>query len=111
MELKFKGVSNYLEVLVAGIDAPRLSTLYIGFFSEIEFGTPKLIQFICRTPSLKELERARASFDFGITRSTSRHGHLTTACSAWESYAESGFTFFVSERDLYSVFTSPFDVG
>ena len=67
-ELRFKGGSNYLEVLITGIDAPRLSTLYISFFNQIEFGTPKLVQFICRTPRLKELERARVSFEYGITR-------------------------------------------
>jgi hypothetical protein len=67
-ELKFKGVSEYLEVLLFGIDAPRLSALHISFFDQIKFGAPKLVQFICRTPRLKELERAHVSFEFGITR-------------------------------------------
>ena len=67
-ELRFQGVSEYLEVLLLGIDAPRLSTLHISFFDQIEFGAPNLVQFICRTPRLKELERAHVSFEFGITR-------------------------------------------
>jgi hypothetical protein len=61
----FKGVSEYLEVVVAHIDAPRLSNLYITFFNDIVFNTPQLIQFISRTPTLKPLNRARVAFDVG----------------------------------------------
>ena len=66
-KLKFKGISEYLEDFVAQIDAPQLSTLYIRFFNQIKFGAPKLVQFVCRTPKLKELERARVSFVDGVT--------------------------------------------
>ena len=66
--LKFKGVISYLEDLVAWIDAPQLSTLFISFFDQIEFYTPELIQFIRRTPTLKEFDTAGVSFEYGATR-------------------------------------------
>src|SRR6266566_65602 len=45
----FKGVSEYLEELVARIDTPRLYHLSTIFFNDIDFGTPELIQFITLT--------------------------------------------------------------
>jgi hypothetical protein len=60
--LNFKGVSEYLEDLVARIDTPRLNQLYITFFNQIVFDTPQLIQFISRTPTLEALKRARVAF-------------------------------------------------
>ena len=58
----FKGTSEYLEDLLAGIDTPRIRTLFIVFFNDIVFDTPQLTQFICRTPTLKSLEKAYISF-------------------------------------------------
>ena len=46
----FKGVHEYLEELVAQIDAPRLDELLIKFFNDIHLDTPELNQFIGRTP-------------------------------------------------------------
>jgi hypothetical protein len=57
----FKGVCEYLEVLVARIDAPRVS-LSITFFNQIVFDTPQFTQFITRTPTLKALQDARVVF-------------------------------------------------
>ena len=54
----FKGVSEYLEDLVACIDAPRLNELKITFFNDIVFDTPRFIQFITRTPTSRALEKA-----------------------------------------------------
>jgi hypothetical protein len=61
----FKGDSEYLDDLVALIDAPQLNKLRITFFNNIIFDTPQLIQFICRTPMLKPLEYAHVIFDGG----------------------------------------------
>ena len=58
----FKGVSEYLEYLMALIDAPRLNELYITFFNQIVFETPQFIQFINRTPTLRSLEKAYVTF-------------------------------------------------
>ena len=56
--LSFKGVSEYLDDLVACIDAPQLNTLDITFFNDIVFDTPQLVQFISRTPMSKALGKA-----------------------------------------------------
>jgi hypothetical protein len=50
----FKGVVEYLEDLVTFIDTPQLKDFYITFFNEIEFDTPRLAQFINRTPKLRK---------------------------------------------------------
>ena len=59
---RFSGVSEYLEDLVACIDAPQLSNLYITFFNDIVFDTPQLIRFIGRTPVSRALEKAHVTF-------------------------------------------------
>ena len=67
----FRGVTEYLEDLVARIDAPRLNRLHIALFNDTIFDTPQLIQFISLTPMPRALEKARiflqkrdASLDF-----------------------------------------------
>jgi hypothetical protein len=55
----FRGVCEYLDDIVACIDAPRLYKLEITFFNQIVFDTPQFTQFICRTtrtPTSKEFE-------------------------------------------------------
>jgi F-box-like len=59
---EFHGVSEYLEDLVARIDAPLLDLLNITFFHQIIFHTPQLAQFISRTPQLKAGDEARVVF-------------------------------------------------
>ena len=60
--IKFKGASEYLEVILARINAPQLDDLHITFFNEIIFDTPQLFQFISRTPTLRALEKGRIAF-------------------------------------------------
>jgi len=48
-ELLFTEVSEYLEDLVAQIDAPLLDCLDIIFFHQLIFDTPQLAQFISRS--------------------------------------------------------------
>jgi hypothetical protein len=86
---RFKGVSEYLDDLVALIDAPRLDDLYMIFFNQIVFDTPRLIQFICRMPTSKALEKARVAFDGGaatvnLSSLTSSHGELQVSISCRE---------------------------
>jgi hypothetical protein len=75
----FKGATEYLEDLVARIDAPRVNDLYIIPFNQIVFDTPQFIKFIKRTPTLKPLEVARVAFKEGAasvklsSRRASRH--------------------------------------
>jgi hypothetical protein len=61
-KLRFKGASEYLEDLVARIDAPLLEKLGITFFHQLMFDTPQLTQFISRTPNLKARDQARVFF-------------------------------------------------
>ena len=70
----FKGVVEYLEQLVAGIDAPRLRRFDMTFFEDIVFDTPQLAQFIRHTPTFEAFDKASVGFylgrmDAGITLS------------------------------------------
>jgi hypothetical protein len=60
--LSFQGVAEYLEDLVARIDAPRLDDLMINFFHQLTFDTPQLTQFISRTPNFTTHDRAHVVF-------------------------------------------------
>ena len=60
---QFKGDSEYLEVVVAHIDAPQLSDLRTTLFNDIVFDTLQLTQFISRTPIMEALEEAYVTFD------------------------------------------------
>ena len=63
VKLTFVGVSEYLEELVTRIDAPSLGQLHITFFHQLVFDTtPRLVQFISRTPKLKAYDEARMTF-------------------------------------------------
>jgi hypothetical protein len=58
----FRGVSEYLEDLVARIDAPFLDDLYITFFNQLILDTPYLAHFISRTPNFRALDEAKVMF-------------------------------------------------
>ena len=58
----FSGTSEYLEEILARIDAPRLDDLNIAFFNQIIFDTTQLFQFARRTPTLRAPERGIITF-------------------------------------------------
>ena len=62
-KIRFKGASEYLEVILARIDTPRLDLLHITFFNQIIFDTPQLFQFISRRPTLRAPEKGRIAFN------------------------------------------------
>jgi hypothetical protein len=62
-DFKFKGVSEYLEDLVARIDAPLLHSLAITLFHQLILETPHLSQFFRRTLKSKVLNDARIVFE------------------------------------------------
>jgi hypothetical protein len=71
--LQFKGVAEYLEDLVAWIDAPLLDTLTINFFHQLIFDTPQLTRFIGRTPNFKAHDEAHVKFsEWNVTVEFSR---------------------------------------
>ena len=61
--LWLQGTCEYLEVLLAKIDAPLLDNLTISLFRQPIFNTPELIQFIDRTPKLEAHGQVRVVFD------------------------------------------------
>jgi hypothetical protein len=63
VKLRFSGVSEYLEDLVARVDAPLLNKLTIELFPHQMFDTEtsQLTEFICRTPNFKAYGEARGS--------------------------------------------------
>ena len=78
----FKGVGEYLDDLVACIDAPLLKELLITFFNQILFDTPQLVKFISRTSALKAPEKAHVIFKNGaatihLSSRVSNYGALT----------------------------------
>ena len=66
--LQFQGVSEYLEDLVAQIDAPLLNTLCITFSHQLIFDTPQITRFIGRTPKFKPHASVEAQLDFSYWR-------------------------------------------
>jgi hypothetical protein len=62
--LGFKGVAEYLEDLVARIDAPLLDDLTITFFHQLIFDTPQLTQFVSRTPKFEAYDEAHVEFSY-----------------------------------------------
>jgi hypothetical protein len=66
--LESEGFSEYLEDLMARIDAPLLDHLNIAFIRseidpDIEFDTPQLLRFISRIPKLQAPDKASMAFD------------------------------------------------
>jgi len=59
----FKGVNEYLEDLLARIDAPRLYQLWIIFLNDIDFDTPEFIEFIGRTLTFEPPNEAHVAFN------------------------------------------------
>jgi hypothetical protein len=65
---RFEGVSEYLEDLVAYIDAPQLNDLHTMFFNATVFDAPQLFRFIRCTSRLKTFEKATVFFEDGSVR-------------------------------------------
>ena len=60
--LRFRGVREYMEDLMARIDTPLLDYLTITLAHQLAFATPQLTQFITRTPKFKAHNTARLVF-------------------------------------------------
>jgi hypothetical protein len=61
--LELDGYSEYLDDLLARIDAPLLDNFNVTLFSQIVFETTQLTRFIGRTPNIKACEKAHVSFN------------------------------------------------
>ena len=60
----FRGVSEYLEDVVARIDAPLLCSIYITFFNQLIFDTPQLAQFMRRATRFQAFNDSEACVEF-----------------------------------------------
>ena len=91
MSFMFKGICEYLEDLVARIDAPRLADLHVTFFNELTFDTPELARFIERTSTFKQQDEACVEFydscvSVTLPQANSHRLHLRVSCrpSDWQ---------------------------
>ena len=60
--MEFRGVSEYLENLVARLNTPRLAETIIVFFNQLLFNTPQLGQFFSHLEKFRGLNRANLIF-------------------------------------------------
>jgi hypothetical protein len=87
-QLRFKGVAEYLEDLVARINAPLLDKLSITFFHQLTFDCPQLTQFISHAPKFKAHGEARVVFsnhDVTVTLPQTFDGELKLGISCRQS--------------------------
>lgn len=87
--LEFRGVREYMEDLLARIEAPLLDNVNIKFFNELTFDVPQLLQFISYAKRVNSPNAAKVDFhsDFvQITlsprRGTVGHFTLQVLCAA-----------------------------
>jgi hypothetical protein len=83
--LWINGASEYLDDLVAQIDAPLLGHLEITFFHQLIYDTPRLTQFINRTPKFKAYNEARVEFSDSRVSVTTTDGALKLKISCRQS--------------------------
>ena len=85
-DFTFQGSGEYLEVLVARIDAPRLGRLEITFFNDIVFITPHLTRFISHTPTFEAFNTATVILRewAASVELLSAYAELTVSVSCWE---------------------------
>jgi len=76
----FRGPSDYLEDLLARIDAPSLGHVDITFFNQLSFQVPHLSHFIGRMEMLKSAKVAEleSSFGSGVSIKLERPGASAT---------------------------------
>ncbi|KAI9438855.1 hypothetical protein F5148DRAFT_1380071 [Russula earlei] len=87
--LYFRGVHEYLEDLLAQIEAPLLNKLDVAFFMDIDFVIPQLHRLISKTESFKTCDRATVyTFDrairFTVYRGTNQLPMLSMEISCRE---------------------------
>jgi hypothetical protein len=80
----FKGDSEYLDDLVARIDAPRLDRLSITFFPQTNFDTPHLVRFTSCIPRFQEPSEAHVSLypdaEVRLIWASDGHGSIGRLC-------------------------------
>jgi hypothetical protein len=90
-KLRFNVDGEYLEDLLARIDAPLLDKLETNFFYQLVFDSPQLIQFISRTPKFKTNNEAHVDFSYSDVTVTFPHpfdGAFKLGISSSQSYRQ-----------------------
>ena len=64
----FRGASEYLEALIARIDAPRIVSIRIKYFNQLVFKVPQLFRFISQTQIVKQSRTICARVNFFTSR-------------------------------------------
>ena len=82
-KLWFKGVGNYLEDLVAQIDAPLLDKFSITFFHQLIYDTPQLTSVVHQNSR----HAMKHVWSFTIGTFPSHFHRYLTVCSSWKYYA------------------------
>ena len=111
-EIRFRGTSEYLEEVLARVDAPRLNKLRITFLNQLIFDTPQLFQLISRIPTLMALDEGDIVItdrenSVKFTSQTSDYGALsvsvpcTTQLSALKQVCTSSLPFLPTLKDLH----------
>ena len=62
--LQFRGTSEYLEDVVAWIDAPLLDSIRVSFFHQLIFNIPQLSQFMRHATMLQEFGKVHVFFNY-----------------------------------------------
>jgi hypothetical protein len=89
----FHGVSEYLEDVVARIDAPLLCSLDIMFFNQLIFDIPQLSRFLERATKLKVFDNSEACVRFYI-------GGVLFGSPPWTRSFDEGFELMISSTEL-----------
>ena len=84
----FTGDTEYLEDFVNRIDVPQLNHMHITFFDPIDFDTPRLAQFINRTPTFRAFDEACMQF-----------GHPSASVALLARSSSLEIEFFLGESD------------
>jgi hypothetical protein len=94
---QFKGKSEYLEVLVAAIDAPLLDTICVSFSYEFTFDIPEFVRFMRRTTRFQALNEAH--MDFGYFDAVVKSLPLTQNFDRFDEIESSGLIITCREID------------
>ena len=89
----FHGVSEYLEDVVARIDAPLLCSIYITFFNQLIFDIPQLSQFLERATKLKAFNNSEACVGFYSSA-------VLFGSPPWTRSFDEGFELMISSKKL-----------
>jgi hypothetical protein len=92
IRLDFRGVTEYLEDLVARIDTPLLVGFSIRFFNQLVFDLLQLTKFLCRRETFTVLNQAQVDFEEHITN--------VEFSSRTETFKETSLTLTISCREL-----------